>query len=320
MPGHQTLMEPDVIAFSSSMRELIDTIDRVAQTEANLLIRGESGTGKDLLARLLHHRSHRFNGQLVKIDCSTLPSDLFESELFGYERGAFTGAGLAKPGRFELANGGTLVFDEIVHLSLQAQAKLLRVLEERAITRLGGISPIKIDARFVALSNIDLESAVARGILRADLYHRLNVISLEIPPLRDHLDDLTELSNFFLRMAAVRHGKTVQKLSGEALAVLSSYEFPGNVRELQNIIERAVILTSGSDDDLIKVQHLPSYLLSAMRLMHSPGHQLTLAELEAIYIREVLIQTRGHKTKTAEILGISRKNLYEKLKKYDIRL
>src|ERR1051326_3271672 len=168
------MVEPEIVAVSPVMRELIGTLERIAQTDANLLIRGESGTGKDLLARLLHCRSRRHAAQFVKIDCSTLPQDLFESELFGYERGAFTGAAATKPGRFEAADGGTLVFDEIVQFGLQAQAKLLRVLEERTITRLGAVNPIKIDARFVALTNMDLESAVSRGLLRADLYHRLN--------------------------------------------------------------------------------------------------------------------------------------------------
>ncbi|MEW6729744.1 MAG: sigma-54 dependent transcriptional regulator [Acidobacteriota bacterium] len=311
------MAELEIVAASPAMRELLVMLERVAQTDANLLIRGESGTGKDLLAQLLHYRSRRYQAQLIKIDCSTLPQGLLESELFGYERGAFTGAASAKPGRFEVAHGGTLIFDEIVHLDLQSQAKLLRVIEERAFMRLGGVAAIKIDARFVTLTNMDLALAVARGLLRADLYHRLNVVALEIPPLRLRMEDLPGLVNYFLRRAALRHGKSIETISSEAQSLLASYEFPGNVRELQNIIERAVIVASGN---IIGVQHLPDYMLSATRLIQAHKHQLTLAELEAIYIREVLVQTRGHKTRAAEILGISRKNLYEKLKKYRIKL
>lgn len=313
------MTQVEIVAVSSAMREMMKTFERVAQTDANLLIRGESGAGKDLLVQLLHTRSARREAQLVKIDCSTLPQDLLESELFGYERGAFTGATSAKPGRLEAAQGGTLVFDEIVNLGLQAQAKLLRVIEERAFMRLGGISPIKIDVRFVALSNIDLALAVERGLLRSDLYHRLNVVMLELPPLRARREDLAVLIDHFLHAAAARHGKPAQRLSEEAEALLVNYEFPGNVRELQNIIERAVILAPGGVET-IGAECLPDYLLSTTRLVAARGHQMTLAELEAFYIREVLVQTRGHKTRAAQILGISRKNLYEKLKKYAIRL
>lgn len=311
------MLEPEVIADSPEMRDLIGLLDRVACTDANLLICGESGTGKDLLAELLHYRSPRRSGQLVKIDCATLPGELLESELFGYEKGAFTGAVTSKPGRLETAAGGTLVLDEILHLGLQSQAKLLRVIEERSFMRLGGVRKLQIDTRLVVLSRIELSEAVESGLLRADLFHRFNVVSIHIPPLRERMADLPALLQMYLHKLSASHSKEVISISHEAMQLLLNYDYPGNIRELQNILERAVILTTSNQ---IEARHLPEYLVSARRLIESSRHNLTLAELEAIYIREVLLKTRGHKTKAAEILGISRKNLYEKMKKYDIRL
>ncbi|MBL8150626.1 MAG: sigma-54-dependent Fis family transcriptional regulator [Blastocatellia bacterium] len=311
------MIDFEIVAVSSAIRSVIAVIERVALTDANLLIYGESGTGKDLLAHLLHYKSQRHNSQLVKVDCSTLPQELVESELFGYERGAFTGAVNSKPGRLEAANGGTLVFDEIIHLGLQAQAKLLRVLQEHSFMRLGGISPIKIDVRFVALTNTDLEFAVSKGLLRADLFHRLNVVSVELPPLRERIKDIPFLIEHFIKRSAIHHGKPALKLSRDASALLLAYDFPGNVRELQNIIERAVIVADG---EKIEVSDLPEYLFSARKLIESQNSLLTLADMEALYIREILIKTRGHKSQAAAILGISRKSLYEKMKKYDIKL
>ncbi len=310
------MLEPEVIAISPKMRNLVGLLDRVAHTDANLLICGESGTGKDLLAEVLHYRSSRRSGQIVKIDCATLPDELLESELFGYERGAFTGAVTFKPGRLETAAGGTLVLDEILHLGLQNQAKLLRVIEERSFMRLGGTHQIHVDARLVVLSRVELSEAVEKGLLRADLFHRFNVVSIYIPPLRERVEDLPALLKMYLRRASARHDKRISSIDHQAMRLLLEYDYPGNVREMQNILERAVILATG---DCIELQHLPEYLISARRLI-SRRHSMTLAELEAIYIQEVLLQTRGHKTKAAEILGISRKNLYEKIKKYGIKL
>lgn len=311
------MFEPEVIAVSPQMRELMGLLDRVARTDVNLLICGESGTGKDLLAELLHYRSPRKYGKLIRIDCATLPDELLESELFGYEKGAFTGAVTSKPGRLEAVAGGTLVLDEILHLGLQNQAKLLRVIEERSFMRLGGMHPVQVDARLVVLSRVELSEAVEGGLLRADLFHRLNVVSIHIPPLRERMADLPMLLQMYLHRISASHNKKVTSISQEAMQLLLGYDYPGNVREMQNILERAVVLAPGNQ---IEIRHLPEYMISARRLIESRRHNLTLAELEAIYIREVLLQTRGHKTRAAEILGISRKNLYEKMKKYDIRL
>ena len=287
----------------------------MAATGSNVLVLGESGTGKDAAARLIHDRSPRRDGPFVKIDCAALPEELLESELFGYEKGAFTGATESKPGRFEAAEGGTLVLDEIGSLIPPSQAKLLRVIEERSFERLGGKQPIRIDVRIVALANVDLKEAVRARAFRDDLYYRLAVVTVELPKLVDRLEDLPELAGEFVRQFAARSGRDGVRLSNEATEALLSYDFPGNVRELRNIIEHAVLTTNG---DVIGNAELPEYLRSAARLMQLRKSKPSLAELEAVYIREVLEHTRGNKTRAAEILGISRKNLYEKIRRYNI--
>src|SRR6266536_4369877 len=224
------------------MREAVGLAARVAATDASVLIPGESGVGKDALALFIHGRSSRAAQPLVKIDCATLPAELLEAELFGYERGAFTGAMETKPGRLEAAHRGTLVLDEIAHLSLDAQAKLLRVIEHREFERLGGRKTIEVDARLLALTNADLKNAVERRAFRDDLFYRLNVVHIQLPPLRERGKDIAKLAQGFVRMYAVKHGRPVKGLSGEALDLLKTYDFPGNVRELANIIERAVIV------------------------------------------------------------------------------
>jgi transcriptional regulator with PAS, ATPase and Fis domain len=304
-----------LVTNSLAMQRVAELIDRVAATGSNLLVLGESGTGKDAAARLIHDRSLRRERPFVKIDCAALPEELLESELFGYEKGAFTGASESKPGRFEAADGGTLVLDEIASLIPSSQAKLLRVVEERNFERLGGKQPIQIDVRIIALANIDIKEAVRARTFRDDLYYRLAVVTIELPKLVDRLEDLPQLAGEFVRQFASRSGRAGVRLSNEAVDALSSYDFPGNVRELRNIIEHAVLT---ANEDVIEVAGLPEYLRSAARLMQSRKTKPSLAELEAVYIREVLEHTRGNKTRAAEILGISRKNLYEKIRRYDI--
>jgi two-component system response regulator AtoC len=304
-----------LVANSPAMQKVAELIDRVAATASNVLVLGESGSGKDVAARLIHDRSLRRNRPFVKIDCAALPEELLESELFGYEKGAFTGATESKPGRFEAADGGTLVLDEIGSLISSSQAKLLRVIEERSFERLGGKHPIKIDVRIIALANIDIKQAVRARAFRDDLYYRLAVVTIELPRLVDRLEDLPQLADEFVRQFASRSGRSGIRLSSAALEALSSYDFPGNVRELRNIIEHAVVT---SNEDVIEPAGLPEYLRSAARLMHSRKAKPSLAELEAVYIREVLEHTRGNKTRAAEILGISRKNLYEKIRRYEL--
>lgn len=300
----------EIVARSETMREAVRLADRVAETDANVLITGESGVGKDALAFYVHRKSSRAAHSFVKIDCATLPATLLEAELFGYERGAFTGAGAEKPGRLEAAHRGTLVLDEIAHLSLESQAKLLRVIETREFERLGGRRTIKVDARLVALTNVDLGDAVRRQIFREDLYYRLNVVHIVVPPLRARGEDLPELTQSFVTMYAAKHGRPARGLSSSALNLLGQYEFPGNVRELANTIERAVIVSSGKE---IKLDDLPQPIQVAVSVRQRREQPPALAEVEAEYVRQVLEGAKGNKTEAARILGISRKNLYEKL-------
>jgi DNA-binding NtrC family response regulator len=300
----------EIVALSDEMREAIRLAERVATTDANLLITGESGSGKDALTLFIHSRSRRATQPLVKIDCATLPADLLEAELFGHERGAFTGATEAKPGRLEAAHRGTMVLDEIAHLTMDAQAKLLRVIERREFERLGGRKTIEVDARLIALTNVDLSDAVNRRAFRDDLFYRLNVVHLRVPPLRERRKDLPELVNVFARMYGEKHGRPAKKVSAEVLSMLKAYDFPGNVRELANIIERAVIV---SNDARIETGDLPEGLQAAAAIRGRKARRPSLAEVEADYIRETLSATKGNKAEAARILGISRKNLYERL-------
>ena len=300
----------DIVALSDAMREAVGLAERVAATDANVLITGESGSGKDALALFIHSRSARAAQPWAKIDCATLPPDLLEAELFGYERGAFTGATETKPGRLEAAHRGTLVLDEIAHLSTDAQAKLLRVIENREFERLGGRKTIEVDARLIALTNVDLKNAVERRAFRDDLFYRLNVVQIVVPRLRDRREDLEVLSQRLIQSFADKHGRVAKKLSAEARRVLFAYEFPGNVRELANIIERAVIISAGA---AVETADLPESVRFAAAQRERKHRRPTLAEVEADYIRETLTATRGNKSEAARILGISRKNLYERL-------
>ena len=300
----------EIFAESEGMREALDLARRVAATDANVLITGESGAGKDALAFFIHANSSRREQPFVKIDCATLPHDLLEAELFGYERGAFTSATETKPGRLEAAHNGTLVLDEIAYLETDAQAKLLRVIETREFERLGGRNTLRVDARLIALTNVNLGEAVKRKNFREDLFYRLNVVHIAVPPLRARTRDLPALVNAFLRSSASKHGKDVSQISNEALGLLGEYDFPGNVRELANTIERAVIVAQGRR---VEAVDLPQSVQAAIQVQRRKVKPLTLAEIEAEYVQETLKATKGNKTEAARILGISRKNLYERL-------
>ncbi len=300
----------EIVARSEAMREAIRLADRVAATDANVLITGESGVGKDATAFYIHSKSGRASQSFVKIDCATLPSGLLEAELFGYERGAFTGASEEKPGRLEASHLGTLVLDEIAYLSIDSQAKLLRVIETREFERLGGRKIIKVDARLIALTNVDLSDAVKRQHFREDLYYRLHVVHIKVPALRERREDLPELAQSFVNAYSAKHGRPLSGISPEALALLGEYEFPGNVRELANTLERAVIVSSGRR---IEVEDLPDPIRAAVRLQRRRAKPPSLAEVEAEHVAEILVFAKGNKTEAARILGISRKNLYEKL-------
>ncbi|MDT5294554.1 MAG: two-component system, NtrC family, response regulator AtoC [Acidobacteriota bacterium] len=303
----------ELVARSDAMREALRLAGRVASTDANVLVTGESGAGKDALALFVHAMSPRAMGPFVKIDCAALPSELLEAELFGYERGAFTGATSPKPGRLEAAHKGTLVLDEIAHLSRDAQAKLLRVIERREFERLGGRRTVRVDARLLALTNVDLDDAVKRRAFREDLFYRLNVVPVRVPPLRERREDVGPLAEKFLSAYAAKHGRPARRFDDAALAALSSYDFPGNVRELASIVERAVIVNEG---ETVAAKDLPEAVLTAATVHTRRRRRPTLADLEAEYIREVLADSRGNKSEAARVLGISRKNLYEKLARF----
>src|SRR6185503_11099024 len=304
----------ELVAQSEAMQEAVALADRVATTDANVLITGESGAGKDALAFFIHSRSPRATQPLVKIDCATLPGELLEAELFGYERGAFTSASETKPGRLEAAHGGTLVLDEIAYLSNDSQAKLLRVIETREFERLGGRETIKVDARLLALTNVDLTKAVARRNFREDLFYRLNVVHIHVPPLRERVADLPKLTSSLVRTYAAKHGREVGAVSPEVVSLLSDYDFPGNVRKFANAIERAVIFVSGRQ---IEVADLPSAMRAPVSAQRQQRQPRSLAEVEADYLQETLSTTGGNKTAAARILGISRKNLYERLERLE---
>ena len=292
---------------------LVDQIRKIAPTTSTVLIQGESGVGKDVAASLLHYLGRHPEEPLLKIDCASLPPSLMESELFGYERGAFTGASERKRGRLELAGSGTIVLDEVSALSLPMQAKLLRVLEERCFDRLGGSQLVVISdsVRIIAISNLDLEQMVKRREFREDLYYRLHVVPLRIPPLRQRPGDILPLAEHFLEQLATAHARPRRKFSAAAARLLQQYSFPGNIRELRNLIERLLIGATSPAE-------ISAEDLTALLPLRNGSKKMTLEELERAYIAEVLDYTRGRKSQAAEILGISRKTLLEKRKRYKL--
>jgi two-component system, NtrC family, response regulator HydG len=298
-----------VIGNSEGMRRVMDLVAQVAPSEATVLILGESGTGKEVIARALHESSDRSRGPFVKVSCAALPESLLEAELFGYERGAFTGADRRKPGRFELADGGTLFLDEIGDIPLEMQVKLLRVLQEREFDRLGGTQPLRVDVRVLAATHRDLRQLVQKGTFREDLYYRLAVIPVEIPPLRTRPDDIPLLAAHFAARFT-KEGQRIPKLLPETSEALLGYDWPGNVRELENAIERAVVLCK---DAVIRPQDLPPHL--AARGPQHKGAYLevplgtTMRQIEDLVIAQALELTGGDKQKAAQLLGISARTI-----------
>ena len=297
------------------LRALLEKLRTVARSRAPILITGESGTGKEVLARWLHRISDRARGPFVAINCAALPEALLESELFGYEKGAFSGALTRKKGKFELADGGTILLDEITEMPLPLQAKLLRVLQEGEVDRLGGAYPVKVDVRVIATTNRDIEAEVAAGRFREDLYFRLNVIPVKLPPLRERPLDIPYLAEHFLREFARTYGKKIEGFAPEVLEVLQNYDFPGNVRELKNLLERAVLLSEGP---LITLENLlwSSSQKSLKAEPPTPSRIKPLRELEKEAILEALKACGGNRTRAAELLGISVRTLRNKLRLY----
>jgi DNA-binding NtrC family response regulator len=306
---------PNIIGESPEMGKVYDLIEKVARTDSTVMILGENGTGKELVASTIHYQSERKSRPLIKVNCAALPENLIESELFGYEKGAFTGALKKKPGRFERADKGTIFLDEIGDLPSSVQVKLLRVLQDGSFERLGGTETFFVDVRVVAASNRNLEEDVKENKFREDLYYRLNVIPVHIPPLRKRREDIPLLLDHFLEIYNCRYGRKIT-FSSDAIMALMDYEFPGNVRELENIVERCLTL---STDDTITGDALPPHIVKGRKDHY---REVTLsgiaAEAERDHIIRILRSTKGNKTKAAEILGISRKTLWEKVKAYSI--
>jgi two-component system NtrC family response regulator len=299
---------------SEKMHEVSSLVVRIAKTDSTCIISGESGVGKEVVLNMIHALSERKSFPLIKVNCAAIPETLLESELFGYEKGAFTGAYQRKAGKFELADKGTIFLDEIGDIPLLLQSKLLRVIQEREIERLGGTHPIKVDVRIIAATNRNLEEEVRKGTFREDLYYRLNVVNIVVPPLRERKEDIPLLLDFFLKKYNVKHKKNIKGLTREARDVLVRYDYPGNVRELENIVERAVVLTRG---DHISSEDLPNLAEQAMGASDS-GIRGTVESLERSMIIEALANADWVQTKAAATLGLSERMLRYKIKKYSI--
>lgn len=312
----------EIITFDYRMQEIIQLAKTVAPSKATLLIQGESGTGKELIADLIHKNSTRSGKPFIAINCAAIPDNLLESELFGYDRGAFTGAVSSKAGKFELANGGTLLLDEISEMDIRLQAKLLRVIQEGEVDRVGGRKPISVDVRIVATTNRNLSDYVRQGMFREDLFYRLNVVNLTLPPLRERIGDVKILSSHFMKHYSNKNSKAIDGMSPEAISLLESHNWPGNIRELENVVERAVITCKESiieaRDIFIDQSHNPTFNQdegsSVMDRNWAPGK--TLDDIERDVIIEALKYHSGNRTHTALALGISIRTLRNKIADY----
>jgi two-component system NtrC family response regulator len=308
------LKAEDLIYSGEKMHSVVSLIVRIAKTDSTCLIRGESGVGKEVVVNLVHSLSERLNQPLVKVNCAAIPETLLESELFGYEKGAFTGAYQRKAGKFELAHKGTIFLDEIGDIPLLLQSKLLRVIQEREVERLGGLRPVKVDVRIITATNKNLEDEVKKGAFREDLFYRLNVVTIDIPPLRERKEDIPLLLDFFLKKYNDRHKKSIKGFTKEARDTLIKYDFPGNVRELENIIERAIVLTRG---EYLSKEDLPSLTEGGQSVTEGTIKDVVGATEKRMII-EALMKADWVQTKAALIIGISERMLRYKIKKYNI--
>ena len=309
-----------IISVDPAMEGVLNTIARAAPSRASVLVRGESGTGKELVARAIHAASLRQKQPFVAVNCAALNKNLIESEIFGHEKGAFTGADQQRQGRFEQANGGTLFIDEVAEVPLEVQVKLLRVLQERTIERVGGNSSIKVDVRLISATHQDLEAAVNAGRFREDLFYRLNVVSVQVPPLRERRQDIPVLFTHFLKHYCAENGKEIHEVSREAMDLLMRYDYPGNVRELQNVVERAVVMARGQN---LTRDDLPMELATELNQEPARDDDSSLPNqveaLERRAIEQALQKVEGVQSRAAEILGITERNLRYKLKKYGFK-
>ncbi|MGB4351227.1 MAG: sigma-54 dependent transcriptional regulator [Tissierellaceae bacterium] len=306
-----------IIGTGSKMQRLFKVVDRIAPSKANVLLTGESGVGKDEFAKLIHRKSLQRDNNFIAINCGAIPHNLIESELFGHEKGAFTGAYQQKRGKFELANKGTLFLDEIGDLALDMQVKFLRVLQERQFFRIGSEESIKVDVRIIAATNKDLMAEVEAGNFREDLYYRLNVVNIHIPPLRERKEDIPVLAEKFLMEFAKTYDKKVKHLDFQTMDILMNYNWRGNIRELRNVIERSVLVCDHKEEILEK-GHLPYELTGVENPEKEANENMTLSQYEKIIIRNTLRKYGGNKTQTAKALGIRRQTLYNKIKEYNL--
>ncbi|MDQ0286757.1 two-component system response regulator AtoC [Desulfofundulus luciae] len=310
-----------MIGLSPGMQKVYKAIGRVANSNATVLIRGESGTGKELVARAIHYNSVRRDKPFIKINCASIPDNLLESELFGYEKGAFTGAVTSKPGKFELAQRGTIFLDEIGEMSLSLQAKLLRVIQEREFERLGGTETIKVDVRIIAATNKDLEKCIAEGTFREDLFYRLNVVDIYLPPLRERKDDIPVLVEHMIKLYNAEYKKQVTGFTDQAMKLLLEYDWPGNVRELKNVCERAVLMSTGP---LLTVEDLPRNIRKSSRRLHwlkglsGDSFKEMIAEVEREIILQALEEHNWNRSAAAQALKMNRSSLYLKMKELGI--
>jgi DNA-binding NtrC family response regulator len=308
----------NLIGKSRAMQEIFGLIEQVAGSRSTVMVYGKSGTGKELVAKAIHYNSPRASRAFVAVNCAAIPAELLESELFGHEKGSFTGAIATKVGKFELATGGSLFLDEVGSMRLDLQAKILRALQEREVERVGGTRTIKIDVRVIAATNRDLKKAVEEEAFREDLYYRLNVVPITLPDLKDRQEDIPLLANHFVQKFAQESNPAIREISKEAMAVLMSHAWPGNVRELENVIERAVTLGRGP---AVLPADLPPHLAGgANPLERALTREATLEDLERDYIAMILQRTKGHQIRAATILGIDRRTLYRKIRRYGLKL
>ena len=319
----------DIEGRDTELLNAVEKAKKAADTSVTVLLIGESGTGKEIFAHAIHNASDRKYKQFVRVNCAAIPQSLLESELFGYEEGAFTGAKKGgKKGLFEEANGGTIFLDEIAEINVETQAKLLRVLQEKEIMKVGGIKPISIDVRVIATSNVDIENAVKQGKFRKDLYYRINMFPIRIPPLKERRGDIEILARFFIKKYNQEYGRNIEGIDDDALEKLMEYNWPGNVRELENIIGRAII-NMKITEKVIEKRHLPKFELgdekidTTLDVDFSQGQAMTLEQLiekiEKEYISHVLRHCNNNKTQAAKVLDISLRNLYYKLEKYNLK-
>jgi len=308
----------NMVFNSEKMIEIVSMIDRIAQSNATVLLLGESGVGKEVIAKIIHNKSARKDKRFVVINCAAIPENLIESEIFGHEKGSFTGANYKKIGKFEQAEGGTIFLDELAELSLEMQVKFLRVLQERQLERVGSSNSIKVDVRVIAATNKDLAKELDKGSFREDLYYRVNVIKINIPPLRERKEDIGLMASAFLNEFSSEYNKKLNFIDIEAMHILLNYPWKGNVRELKNIMERSVVIAN-KDEEILTINHLPFEISYNNSFDQFRGKtEITLKEYEKLIIIYTLNKVNGNKTKAAKILDIERQTLYNKIKEYNI--